>query len=123
MVNYVPRTVKPDMVSLWPPTELSEGYYYETIRENFVISDGRRNLHVSYVHPLQHVEGMLMAHLPGEGLLFEADLANTHQDAAARATADQRSLYNAVQRLKLNVSQIVSVHGAPMPWRDFAKTQ
>jgi glyoxylase-like metal-dependent hydrolase (beta-lactamase superfamily II) len=123
VVNYVPRTLKPDMVSLWPPTELSEGYYYETIRENFVISDGRRNLNVYYVHPLQHVEGMLVAHLPDEGLLFEADLANTHQDAGARATADHRSLYNAVQRLKLNVSQIVSVHGAPMPWSDFAKTQ
>jgi len=109
------------MVSLWPPTELAEGYYYETIRENFVISDGRRNLNVYYVHPLEHVEGMLMAHLPAEGLLFEADLVNTNRDAAAAATADQRSLYNAVQRLKLNVSQVVSVHGAPTSWSTIAK--
>ena len=30
----------PDMVSLWPPTELAEGYQYETVRENYVLSDG-----------------------------------------------------------------------------------
>ena len=40
-MNYAPRTLKPDMVSFWPPTELAEGYHYETIRENYVISDGR----------------------------------------------------------------------------------
>jgi hypothetical protein len=26
IINYVPRTIKPDMVSQWPPTELAEGY-------------------------------------------------------------------------------------------------
>jgi len=25
-INYAPRTLQPDMVSLWPPTELAEGY-------------------------------------------------------------------------------------------------
>ena len=67
VLNYAPRTLKPDMVSLWPPTELAEGYYYEAIRENFIISDGVRNLNVHYVNPLQHVEGMLMAFLPQRG--------------------------------------------------------
>ena len=64
VLNYAPRTLQPDMVSLWPPTELAEGYYYETVRENYVISDGTRNLNIHYVNPLQHVEGMLMAYLP-----------------------------------------------------------
>ena len=36
VINYVPRTLRPDMVSLWPPTELAEGYYFETGRENYV---------------------------------------------------------------------------------------
>ena len=80
------------MVSLWPPTELAEGYYYETIRENYVISDGTRNLNIHYVNPLQHVEGMLMAYLPKERLLFEADLLDTNQPLPATPAGDQDQL-------------------------------
>jgi glyoxylase-like metal-dependent hydrolase (beta-lactamase superfamily II) len=116
VLNYAPRTLKPDMVSLWPPTELAEGYYYEAIRENFIISDGVRNLNVHYVNPLQHVEGMLIAFLPKEGLLFEADLVGTNQARGAPPTADQRSFRNAVGKLKLSVSQVVPVHGTPVSW-------
>ena len=85
VLNFAQRTLKPDMLSLWPPTELAEGYYYETIRENFIISDGTRNLNVHYVNPLAHVEGMLIAYLPKEKLLFEADLVR-HESAASRET-------------------------------------
>jgi len=114
--NYSPRTMKPDMVSLWPPTELSEGYFYEAIRENFIISDGTRNLNVHYVNPLQHVEGMLIAYLPRERLLFEADLIDTDQPRRAAPTSDQVSFFNAVRRLGLDPLQVVPVHGGPEPW-------
>ena len=120
VLNYAQRTLKPDMLSLWPPTELAEGYYYETIRENFIISDGTRNLNVHYVNPLAHVEGMLIAYLPKEKLLFEADLFDTNQPRPAKPSADQRSFYNAVTRLGLDVARIVPVHGNPVPWADFA---
>ena len=64
--------LQPDMVSLWPPTEVAEGYQYETVRENYVISDGTRNMHIYYVQPLAHAEGMLMAYLPNEKIVIEA---------------------------------------------------
>src|SRR5688572_23052701 len=115
LLNYAPRTMKPDMVSLWPPSEQSEGYFYEAIRENFIISDGARNLNIHYVNPLQHVEGMLIAYLPRERLLFEADLIDTDQPAAT-PTPDQRSFFAAVRKLGLNPSQVVPVHGRPAPW-------
>jgi len=118
VVNYTPRTLLPDMLSLWPPTELAEGYFYEAIRENFIISDGTRNLNVHYVNPLQHVEGMLIAYLPKERLLMEADLLDTNQPARAAPSSDQVSFYNAVRKLNLNVSQIVPVHGSPVAWSD-----
>jgi hypothetical protein len=120
VVTFAPRTLAPDMLSMWPPTELAEGYYYEAIRENFIISDGTRNLNVHYVNPLAHVEGMLIAYLPKEKLLFEADLYDTNQPARGKMTADHRSFYNAVTRLGLDVDRIVPVHGAPAPWSDFA---
>src|SRR5258706_15909301 len=34
-ISYAARTIKPDMVALWPPTELAEGDFYETVRENY----------------------------------------------------------------------------------------
>ncbi len=120
VLNYAQRTVKPDMVSLWPPTELAEGYYHEAIRENFIISDGTRNLNVHYVNPLAHAEGMLIAYLPVEKLLFEADLLDTKQPRGAAPSRDQTSFYNAVRKLGLDVTHIVPVHGHPVPWGDFA---
>ena len=114
--NYTPRTLRPDMVSLWPPTELAEGYFYEAIRENFIISDGTRNLNVHYVNPLQHADGMLIAYLPRERLLFEADLLDTNQPRRATPTSDQVSFFNAVRKLGLDPLQVVPVHGRPERW-------
>ena len=119
-LNYSPRTLQPDMMSLWPPTEVAEGYFYETVRENYVISDGTRNLNIYYVNPLQHVEGMLIAYLPKEKILMEADLVDTNTPLPARLTTDQQSFYRAVRTLKLDPGQMVPVHGNPVPWATFA---
>ena len=121
VLNFAPRTLNPDMVSLWPPTELAEGYYYELLRENYVLSDGTRNLNLFYLHPLQHVEGMVIAYLPKERILIEADVVNTGAPLPSTATRDQTSLFNAVKTLKLDPVTIVPVHGHPLPWADFAR--
>lgn len=46
VLNYRPRTVLPDMVSLWPPTEVAEGYNYESFNENYVVTDGTRLMQI-----------------------------------------------------------------------------
>ncbi|MGH9672385.1 MAG: MBL fold metallo-hydrolase, partial [Bryobacteraceae bacterium] len=74
ILNYTPRSLRPDLMTLFPPTEIREGYIMEAVAENYVVSDGARNLHISYVQPLAHVEGMLMAYLPNEKIAIEADL-------------------------------------------------
>jgi glyoxylase-like metal-dependent hydrolase (beta-lactamase superfamily II) len=119
VINYTPRTLRPDMVSLWPPTELAEGYYFETVRENYVLTDGNRTMQMHYVNPLQHAEGMLMAYLPKEKLLLEADLVDTFEPLPSRISGDQRSFFNAVQKLKLDVARLVPSHGRPIPWAAF----
>ena len=120
VLNYAPRTLQPDMVSLWPPTELAEGYQYEQVTENYVLSDGTRNLNLYYVQPLQHAEGMLMAYLPSEKMVIESDLVDTHVPLPSAPTPANTTFYNQVQRLKLDVATIVPIHGRPIPWRDFA---
>jgi glyoxylase-like metal-dependent hydrolase (beta-lactamase superfamily II) len=121
VLNYAPRTLSPDMVSLWPPTELAEGYFYERFTENYVISDGDRNLNLYYVHPLQHADGMAMAYLPDEGLLIEADLFDTHEPQPAEPTNGNTVLYNMVERLAIDVDTIVPIHGQPASWREFLR--
>jgi glyoxylase-like metal-dependent hydrolase (beta-lactamase superfamily II) len=121
VLNYAPRTLAPDMVSLWPPTELAEGYYYERYTENYVISDGERNLNLYYVHPLQHADGMTFAFLPDAGLLIEADLFDTHEPQPPEPTNGNNVLYNMVERLNLDVSTIVPIHGETVGWRDFLR--
>ena len=121
VLNYKARTIEPDIVSQWPPTELSEGYNWEAINENYVITDNSRILRVYYVQPLQHVAGMLMAYLPAERIAFEADLFDTHETPPASAMPAMRSLYNQVQRMKLDVATLAPVHGKPVPWSAFHK--
>jgi len=119
VLNYSPRTLDPDMVSLWPPTELAEGYQYEVVRENYVLTDGERMMQLSYVHPLSHVEGMLVAYLPDQKMLIEADLFNSFEPSEGEASDANQSLYNHVQRLGLDVETIVPIHGEPRTWEDF----
>jgi len=119
VLNYSPRTLDPDMVSLWPPTELAEGYQYEVVRENYVLTDGERMMQLSYVHPLSHVEGMLVAYLPDQKMLIEADLFNSFEPSEGEASDANLSLYNHVQRLGLDVETIVPIHGEPRTWEDF----
>ncbi|OFW40690.1 MAG: hypothetical protein A3F70_09310 [Acidobacteria bacterium RIFCSPLOWO2_12_FULL_67_14] len=119
VLTYKARTIKPDILALWPPTEVAEGYNYEAIQENFVITDNSRILRVYYVQPLQHVSGMLMAYLPAERIAIEADLFDTHEPPRASQMPAMRSFYNQVQRMKLDVATVAPVHGQPVPWSTF----
>ena len=119
VLSYEPRTVKPDIVSKWPPTELSEGYNYEAIQENYVIADSSRILRVYYVQPLRHVTGMLMAYLPAEGIAFQADLFDTHEAPRAAQLPAMTSLRNQVERMGMKVDTLAPVHGNPVPWTEF----
>ena len=119
VLNYEPRTVAPDIVSRWPPTEVSEGYNYEAVQERYVITDDTRNLHVYYVQPLAHVAGMLMAYLPAERIAFEADLFDTHESPRPAQLPAMRSFATQVERMGLRVDTVAPVHGNPVPWATF----
>ena len=119
VLTYAPRTVEPDIVAKWPPTELAEGYTHEAVQENYVITDNSRILRVYYVQPLRHVAGMLMAYLPNEQIVFQADLFDTHEPPRAAQLPAMRSLYSQAERMKLKVATLAPVHGRPVPWSEF----
>lgn len=122
VVNYTPRMVKPDLVSIMPPTELTEGYNYELVRENYTITDGKRLMFVNYVQPLQHAEGMLMVTLPAEGLVVESDLVSNFEGLPASPTDGAKALFNMVKVLDYPVSQIIPIQGKPVAWQTFVET-
>ncbi|MBL8223108.1 MAG: hypothetical protein JNL62_27970, partial [Bryobacterales bacterium] len=78
-----------------------------------------RNLHITYVQPLAHVEGMLVAYLPKEGILIEADLFDP--PATTAPNAENRALLRHVERLGYQVRTIAPIHGRPVAWGEFAK--
>ncbi len=123
LLNYVPRTLQPDMMSLYPPTEVSEGYTMEDVDEKYVLSDGSRFLEIYYVQGLNtHVEGMLMAYLPKEKILIEADLFDPPSAGTRRInTPDEihQAFYNNVSQIGLDVETIAPIHGRPVPWSEF----
>jgi hypothetical protein len=98
---------------------VSEGYNYEAVQENYVITDNARILRVYYVQPLRHGEGMLMAYLPAERIAFQADLFDTHEPPRAAQLPSMRTLAAQVERMKLDVATVAPVHGTPVPWSAF----
>ena len=120
-----PWTLQPDLLALFPPEEVAEGYTFEEVGQKFVLSDGTRTMEIYNVQGLQHAQGMVMAYLPQEKMIFEADLFTPPAPNApmpAAATASHRTFYNNVQRLGLDVQTIAPIHGGrTIPWAEFAK--
>ncbi len=117
------RTLQPDRLSLYPPEEAAEGYRFETVIEKYTLSDGTRTLDVHHMQGLNHVEGMLIAYLPKEKLLIQADMyaAPAAGMPLPPPTAAAKTFLNNVRRLKLDVTAIVPIHGPVVPWGDFIK--
>jgi hypothetical protein len=67
------------------------------------------------------VEGMLMAFLPKEKIVIEADLLDGPPAKSETATAENKSLYTHIQRLGLDVTTIVPIHGQAVSWNEFVK--
>jgi len=113
-----PWILEPDRFSLHPPEEWSEGYIFETVREKYVLSDGTRTVELHNVQGLAHAAGMLIAYFPKDKIVVQADLYNP-QAAAPNAAA--RTFHQNLQRLKLDVSTVVGIHGNPVPMSQFVQ--
>ena len=48
-------------------------------------------------------------------------LFDTHEPPPAPPSPANRSFYEEVRTLKLDVARIVPIHGQPVPWADFAR--
>jgi glyoxylase-like metal-dependent hydrolase (beta-lactamase superfamily II) len=113
-----PRTLQPDRLSLMPRAPV-----FETVNERYALSDGTRVMEIYAVPGLAHNQNMLIAYLPKERILVEGDLFTPPAAGtpAPPANASNRTFRETVQRLKLDVAQIASIHGRVASWDEFTK--
>lgn len=103
-----PRTISPDRLARSGRTPTFEG-----VLGNRVLSDGARTLAIYHYPGNMHNPGMLMVYFPKEKILIEADSFSPPAtlNVPPNALANLVHFYEAVQRLKLDVDQIIPIHG------------
>ena len=100
------------------------GGSYVTVADKRVLTDGSRAIELYHIQGSPHNEASLMAYLPKEKLLVEADVYTpAAANAPAPATPNPASvnLYENIQRLKLDVAQIAPIHGRLVPLAELEK--
>jgi len=138
-----PWTLKPDRMAVYSPMYMisRRPAPIETVGGDtrgtapFVVTDGVRMLEVLHVQDMayelgdpslrqgNHSNDMLMAYLPKERILFNADLYSPPAPGAPppQPTAAMRTLYQNMLKWKLDVAQHVPVHGRVGTNDEFAR--
>jgi glyoxylase-like metal-dependent hydrolase (beta-lactamase superfamily II) len=105
----LPHTLNPDLQS-----KAKKKIAIETMTDKKVLTDGN---HVIELHRLQgsnHNDGLIVAYLPKEKILVEADAFNPPAQAnappPATPTANNTNLVENLDRLKLDVETIIPIH-------------
>ncbi len=109
-VFALPRTLNPDKLSASKNT-----LTIETMTEKRVLTDGNHVIELHHLANNLHHEGQIMAYLPKEKVLFEADAFLPPAEADAPDVRqpnhiNPNQLVTAINRLKLDVETIVPVH-------------
>jgi glyoxylase-like metal-dependent hydrolase (beta-lactamase superfamily II) len=84
-----------------------------------VLSDGTRTVEIHHIQGNLHDAGLIMAYLPKEKLLVEADV---YSGPDPRPNPRPVNLYENIQRLNLNVDQIAPLHGRLSTIEELRKT-
>lgn len=133
LFHPAPRTLQPDRMALFspmywisrrpPPIETVAGEPRSTAK--YVVTDGERILEIIKVQDVAYELGdnsyrqgnhsldMLIAYLPKEKILFNADLYSPPGQGAAptQPTPSMRTLQQNIRKLKLDVAQHAPAHG------------
>ncbi len=108
-----PNRIKPDLLAKSGKKARIIGYSGKTI-----LSDGSRQIEVHAIDASIHAKGFNMVYLPKERLLIEADAFTPGApDAAppAKPNANNVTLAENIDRLKLAVDRILPLHGRVVP--------
>jgi glyoxylase-like metal-dependent hydrolase (beta-lactamase superfamily II) len=114
-----PRTVKPDKLAQSGKKATVEG-----MQDKRVLSDETRTVELYHLKGNAHHDGLIMAYLPKEKFLVEADAytpvaANAPQPAQPNPFSVH--LNDSIDQLKLEVDQLLPLHGRMVPLGELRK--
>ena len=117
------HTVNPDRLEKTAPSRRPS---VQAVLDKRVLTDRTQTLELYWIPGSSHADTMLIAYLPKDKLLVEADLWNPTAQPnapvpAGSAAAEALNLWNNIQRLKLDVAQIAPLHGNLVPFADFQR--
>ena len=110
-----PRTINPDRLA-----KSGRKATFEGVAGSRTFTDGARRLVVHHYAGNFHNPGMLMVHLPKERILIQADSYTpppTNNEAPG-GILNLVHFYEAVERLRLEVEQIIPIHGRLVTMED-----
>jgi glyoxylase-like metal-dependent hydrolase (beta-lactamase superfamily II) len=113
-----PRLLNPDKLSSAP-----RQVHYVLVNNMYRITDGTRTMEIHYVEDLEHAADMLIAWLPNEKILIQADMFNAPPANAPTpaANAGNMVLLNNLERLSIVPDRMISVHSGLHPMTDFLR--
>ena len=89
----------------------AESLKLQFVEDKYVFDDGNRKLEIIDIGPTPHVKHLLVAWLPEEGILFEADhFPNPTNGRMPPAQAVTKRLAEAIDQMNLDVKLIVGSH-------------
>jgi glyoxylase-like metal-dependent hydrolase (beta-lactamase superfamily II) len=94
------------------------------MKDKRVLSDDTRTIELYHIQGNLHNDGLIMAYLPKEKLLIEADVytpAAPNTPPPSPPNPVQVNLYDNIERLKLAVDQILPLHGRIVPLAELRK--
>jgi glyoxylase-like metal-dependent hydrolase (beta-lactamase superfamily II) len=110
-----PHTINPDRLARAPRAPM-----LETMKDKRVLSDGDMTVEVYLLPNHLHAVGLLVAYLPKQKLLIQADSYIPRPGAPPLPAPSPYtiSLVDNVARLKLDVARVVHIHGGVSPFSD-----
>jgi glyoxylase-like metal-dependent hydrolase (beta-lactamase superfamily II) len=118
------RSLSPDKLSQFPFAPTGPGTLaLQTFSDRYTISDGQKTIELLHIEGLNHSDNMLVAYLPQEKILINADMYSPPPAGGTLAVVNNNAVvfFNNVKRLKLDVATHVPIHGNPGPQADFER--
>jgi glyoxylase-like metal-dependent hydrolase (beta-lactamase superfamily II) len=90
----------------------------ETVKDKRVLTDGNMTLEVHLLRGNFHAEGLLVAYIPKEKLLIQADAFIPRPGVPPLPSPSPYTvnLVENVEKLKLDVARVVQIHGGIDSW-------
>jgi glyoxylase-like metal-dependent hydrolase (beta-lactamase superfamily II) len=104
-----PRTLIPDRLS-----ESNRAAPFEAFNDRLALGDSTQPVEIHRIENSPHADTLAMVYLPKHKLLIEADAFTPAASAPSVVSPAALNLLRNIQRLKLDVSGIVPLHGSGM---------